>query len=70
MPTTLEALEFEVLRLTHEDRSRLVKSLDDGAAPDAAWDKEAAFRDAEIEEGTAVAVDGKEVVARLRAQIR
>ena len=74
MSTTLEALEFEVLRLTHEDRSRLldrlIESLDDGAALDADWDKEAALRDAEIEEGTAVAVDGKGVVARLRAQIR
>lgn len=74
MSTTLEALEFEVLRLTHEDRSRLldrlIESLDDGAALDAAWDKEAALRDTEIEDGTAVAVDGKAVVARLRAQIR
>jgi hypothetical protein len=74
MTTTLEALEIEVLRLAPEDRSRLldrlIESLDNEQALDEAWDKEAARRDAEIEDGTSVPVDGKEVVARLRAQIR
>ena len=74
MNATLEALEVEVLRLPLEDRSRLldrlIESLDDEKALDEAWDKEAARRDAEIEDGTSVPVDGKEVVARLRAQIR
>ena len=74
MSTTLEVLEVEVLRLPAEDRSRLldrlIESLDDQKTLDEAWDKEAARRDAEIENGTSVPVDGKEVVARLRTQIR
>ena len=74
MTTTLEALEVEVLRLPPEDRSRLldrlIESLDDQQAMDEAWDKEAARRDAEIGAGASVPVDGKEVVARLRAQVR
>lgn len=71
MSTTLEALEVEVLRLPPEDRSRLLdrrnESLDGEKALDEAWNKEAARRDAEIENGTSAPVDGKEVVARLRA---
>ena len=74
MSTTLEALEVEVLRLTPEDRSRLldrlIESLDDEKVLDEAWDREAARRDAEIDDGTSVPVDGKEAAARLRAQIR
>ena len=74
MPTTLESLELEVLRLPPGDRShlldRLIDSLDDGKAIDAVWEREAARRDAEIEDGTSEPVDGKEALARLRAQIR
>jgi len=74
MPTSLETLELEVLRLPPADRSRLldrlIDSLDDGKALDAAWDSEAARRDAEIDAGTSVPVDAKDVVARLRAKIR
>ena len=74
MPTTLEALELEVLRLPPGDRShlldRLIDSLDDSKAIDAVWEREAARRDAEIEDGTSEPVDGKEALARLRAQIR
>jgi hypothetical protein len=36
---------------------------------DAAWDALAAHRDAEIESGSAIAVSGPEVVARLRAEL-
>lgn len=74
MPTTLEQLELEVLRLPPGDRShlldRLIDSLDDSAAVDAAWEREAARRDAEVEDGTSAPIDGKEVVARLRSQIQ
>ena len=74
MPTTLEQLELEVLRLPPGARShlldRLIDRLDDGKAIDAAWESEAARRDAEGEDGTSQSIDGKEVVARLRAQIR
>lgn len=72
MTTTLETLEVEVLRLPLQDRARLldrlIDSLDDEKAMDAAWDAEAARRDAEIESGASVPVDGPNVVARLRAQ--
>lgn len=74
MSSMLEALEVEVLRLTPEDRSRLldrlIESLDDEKVLDEAWDREAARRDAEIEAGTSVPVEVTEVVARLRAQVR
>ena len=74
MPTTLEQLELEVLRLSPGDRSRLldrlIDSLDDSKAIDAVWEREAARRDAEIEDGTSAPVDGKEAVTRLRALIR
>ena len=74
MFTTLEILEAEVLRLSAADRSRLldrlIASLDADKELDKAWDREAARRDAEIEDGTSIAVPGKEAVERLRAQIR
>ena len=74
MHSTLETIEAEVLRLPAAERSRLldrlIASLDADQAIDQAWDAEAARRDAEIESGASVPVDGKEVVAKLRAQIR
>lgn len=74
MTTTLETLEVEVLRLPLEDRARLldrlIDSLDDEKAMDAAWDAEAARRDAEIVSGASVPVDGRVVVARLKVQAR
>lgn len=74
MLATLEALEVEVLRLPAAERShlldRLIASLDADQTIDQAWDAEAARRDAEIESGLSVPVDGKEVLAKLRAQIR
>ena len=74
MSTVLEDLKNQVLSLPQEDRSRLldsiVESLDDEQSRDEVWDQEAARRDLEIENGTSASVDGKEVLARLRAQIR
>ena len=74
MSTLLEMLEVEVLRLSPEDRARLldrlIESLDDEKTLDAAWDAEAARRDADVVSGASVPVDGKEVVARIRAQAR
>ncbi len=71
MPTTLEALEAEVLRLSPLDRSqlldRLIASLDVDQALVDAWDREASRRDAEIESGTSTPIPGREVLARLRA---
>lgn len=74
MTTTLEALQQQVLNLPSAERSRLldrlVESLDDERSLHEEWDAEAARRDAEIEGGSSVPVDGKAVVARLRAMIR
>ena len=73
MSIALESLKNQVLSLPHNDRARLldsiIDSLDDDTSLDRAWDQEAARRDLEVENGTAACVDGKEVLARLRAQI-
>jgi len=73
MSTTLEALAEEVLRLPPEDRSRLldrlIDSLDGEKALDQAWDDEAARRSAELESGQSAPVDGRVVIARLKAQV-
>ena len=72
-PIPLEALEAEVLRLSPAERSqlldRVVASLDVDSALDAAWDREAARRDAEVESGASILVAGREVLARLRAEV-
>ena len=74
MTIELEALQTEVLRLSPADRARLldrlIESLDGERALDERWDQEAARRDAKIEDGLSIPVDGKEVVNRLRAEIR
>jgi hypothetical protein len=74
MPTVLETLEVEVLRLPAAERShlldRLIASLDVEPSTDQAWDQEAARRDAEIESGASQPVDGTEVLSKIRAQIR
>jgi putative addiction module component (TIGR02574 family) len=73
MPIPFETLEAEVLRLSPAERShlldRVVASLDADASLDAAWDDEAARRDAETENGTSSPVPGRDVLARLRAQL-
>ena len=74
MTIELETLQTEVLRLSPADRARLldrlIESLDGERTLDALWDQEAARRDAEIEDGSSIPVDGMEVVNRLRAEIR
>jgi hypothetical protein len=73
MSLPIEKLELEVLRLPAEERARLldriVASLDANKARDLAWDRVAAERDAELEDGTAISVSGPEAVARLRADL-
>jgi|JI9StandDraft_2_1071091.scaffolds.fasta_scaffold77663_3 hypothetical protein len=72
MSSNIETLEIELLRLSTAERARLLDkliiSLDQDQELDLAWDKEAARRDSEIEEGTSALVDGKSVLARLRSQ--
>ena len=73
MTIVLETLQTEVLRLSPAERARLldrlIESLDGERTLDELWEQEAARRDAEIEDGSSIPVDGKEVVARLRAEI-
>ena len=71
MPSTLEALEAELLNLPSTDRSRLldklIASLDADRAVEEAWMQEARRRDDEIEPGAVQAIPGEVVLAKLRA---
>lgn len=71
--TTLELLEAEVLKLSALERSRLLErliaSLDTEPEVEAAWEKEADRRDAELDAGSVIAVAGDEAIARLRARL-
>ena len=71
MPSTLEALEAELLNLPSTDRSRLldklIASLDADRAVEEAWMQEARRRDDEIESGAVQAILGEVVLAKLRA---
>lgn len=68
----IEVLEAQVLKLSPENRSRLldrlILSLDEDEARAAAWDALAAHRDAEIEAGQVEEIDGPEALAKLRAK--
>jgi hypothetical protein len=72
MPTSVEALEAEVLRLSPADRARLltrlISSLDTDAEIDAAWDAIADTREAELDSGNVESVPFEEAVARLEAR--
>ena len=71
--TTLELLEAEVLKLSALERSRLLErliaSLDTEPEVEAAWEKEADRREAELDAGSVIAVAGDEAIARLRARL-
>ncbi len=73
MSINLEILEAEVLKLGATERSqlleRLIASLDRDPEVEAAWDKLADQREAELESGAVVAVPGPEAIARLRARL-
>ena len=70
MQAALEMLEAQVLKLSADDRARLldrlVLSRDADAGRDEAWDDLAAQRDEEIESGQVAEVDGAH--ERLRAK--
>ena len=72
MPTTLETLQAEVLRLSPADRARLldrlIASLDLDADNEAAWDQLADTREQELDGGSVQAVPLEVAVARLEAQ--
>ena len=73
MSTSLELLEAEALKLTPADRAhlleRLVASLDSDPEIEAAWEKEADRREAELESGSVPEVPGHEAMARLRSRL-
>ena len=73
MGMPLEALESEVLQLRTEDRVRLldrvVASLDADAAREAAWDAEAARRDAAAQQDPTLMVSMDDALTRLRASL-
>lgn len=73
MSRNLESLEAEVLRLPPAERShlleRLIASLDSDPEVEAAWEREADRREAELESGSIVEVPGEEAIARLRARL-
>ena len=72
MQMELETIEAQVLKLSTEERSRLldrlILSLDEDKARDVAWNALAATRDEEIESGQVAEIDGPEALARLRAK--
>jgi putative addiction module component (TIGR02574 family) len=72
MPTQLEVLQAEVLRLSPADRARLldrlVASLDVDDKTEAAWDALADRREHELAAGTVEAISLSETVARLEAR--
>jgi putative addiction module component (TIGR02574 family) len=74
MPTSLEAIQAEVLRLSPSDRSRLLErlivSLDADAEVEAEWDAIADAREAEITSGVASAVPLEKAMARLEARFK
>ncbi len=73
MTMNLEILEAEVLKLAPAERSRLLErliaSLDTDPDVEAAWEREADRREAELEAGSVTAVPGHEAMARLRARL-
>jgi len=72
MPSTLETLQAEVLRLPPKDRARLldrlIASLDADTEAEAAWDAVAAAREAEMNAGTTQPVPLDAALARLAAR--
>jgi hypothetical protein len=69
----LESLEASALKLNTADRSRLLErllaSLDADAEVEQAWNALADQREAELDNGAAVAVPADAALARLRARL-
>jgi len=72
MPSTFEALQAEVLRLSPADRAklldRLIASLDVDAEAEAAWDAVVDRREKELERGSSQAMPIEVAIARLEAR--
>jgi putative addiction module component (TIGR02574 family) len=74
MNSTVETLEAEALRLSNEERARLVErliaSLDTDSDIEDAWAAEVERRNAEIESGAVSLISGPEALDRLKAAFR
>lgn len=72
MPTSLEALQAQVLGLSKTDRARLldrlVESLDAETDAESEWDRIAEGRDAELESGRIEPVLLDDAIHRLKSQ--
>lgn len=74
MNSTVETLEAEALRLSNQERARLVErliaSLDTDSDIEDAWAAEVERRNAEIESGAVSLISGPEALDRLKAEFR
>lgn len=74
MPSSLEAVQAQVMRLSPSDRARLLErlivSLDSDAEVEAAWDAVADAREAEVAAGTVSAAPLEEALSRLEARCK
>ena len=72
MKRAIDMLKGRARKLSAENRARSLDlptlSVNEAKARTQAWDALAARRDAEIESGQVVAIDGPETLARLRAR--
>ena len=72
METTLDTLQAEVMKLSAADRARLLDALLDRVDQDEEvekeWERVADRRDAELDSGAVVALDGPAVLAGLKAK--
>jgi putative addiction module component (TIGR02574 family) len=73
MPSQLEYVEAQVMQLSPAERNhlleRLISSLDVDADVEAAWDKVADEREADIAAGRAHWIPGDEAMQQLRARL-
>lgn len=74
MPTHLESLEAEVMKLTVADRAylleRLLARLDFDPAVEDAWQRIADQRDHELQGGVVAPIPGEEAMARLHTRLK
>lgn len=73
MPSQLEYVQAQVMQLTPAERNHLLEhillSLDVDAEVEAAWDKVADEREADIAAGRSHWIDGDEAMQQLRARL-
>ncbi len=72
MDITLEIVEAQAMQLSPPERARLlerlIQKLDEDAEIEAAWDRVADEREAEIDSGAVQMLDGEQVLAELKAK--